>query len=150
MSSPAFNRVILMGNFARDPELRYTPGGSAVTDFRLGINERFGEKNITTFIDVVAWNKTAENICAYMHKGDSIHIEGRIGVETWDDRVTGKKMSRVKVVVGHCLFLSSKNRTGRTGGEATRPAQDKLETGVPSAGDDDFGRNSGDPGDIPF
>lgn len=151
MASPALNKTFHIGNFVKDPELRYTPSGKAVCDFRLAINETRGDKANTIFLDFVAWDKTAENISAYMHKGDSIHIEGRVAVESWDDKESGKKMSRIKFVVDRALFLSSGGGSGSKQERSThdRPrtaSADKLH-GEARGCDDGFGEEAGD---IPF
>lgn len=143
----AFNKVILIGNFTKDPELQYTPQGTAVTDFRLAINEKFKDKSTTTFIDVVAWNKTAENICAYMHKGSSILVEGRLFVETWDDRESGKKKSRTKVVAGQCQFLGSA-KSNDSGNGSSREQQCQSRTPEPDLNYNNTSED--DMGDVPF
>lgn len=113
----AFNKVILMGNLVKDPELRYTPQGTAVTDIRLAINDvksRNAQERSATFVDVTLWERSAEVVCEFMRKGSSILIEGRLVTDTWDDRETGKKMSRLKVVAQGFQFTDS--RGGGEGG----------------------------------
>lgn len=113
----AFNKVILMGNLVKDPELRYTPQGTAVTDIRLAINDvksRNAQERTATFVDVTLWERSAEVVCEFMRKGSSILIEGRLVTDTWDDRESGKKMSRLKVVAQGFQFTDS--RGGGEGG----------------------------------
>jgi len=113
---PNLNKVMLMGNLTRDPELKYTPKGTAIADFALAVNRRYtaesGEKREeVTFIDCEAWSKTAELIGEYFKKGRPIFIEGRLKLDSWDDKQTGQKRSRMRVVVETFEFLG-----GREGG----------------------------------
>ena len=107
------NNVKLIGNITRDPEVRYTPKGSAVADFSLAINRVWkddsGNKNEeTTYVDCVAWAKKAELIGQYVHKGDPLFVDGRLQQDTWEDKATGQKRSKLRVVVDDMQFLSSK------------------------------------------
>ena len=118
------NRVIVMGNLTRDPELRYTPGGAAVTSFGLAINRRAGNgaragKEEATFIDVVAWGKQAETCSEYLAKGRLVLIEGRLRQERWETR-EGEARSALKVVAERVQFLSS---GGPPAGEADAGAE---------------------------
>lgn len=97
----SFNRVILLGNLTRDPELRYTPSGTAVTDIGLAVNDRrkgqTGEWiEETTFVDVTLWGRTAEIASEYLSKGSSALIEGRLKLDTWE--TDGQKRSKLKVI----------------------------------------------------
>ncbi len=106
-----FNKVILMGNLVRDPELRYTPQGTAVTDITLAINDtrsKNNQNNSATFVDVTLWDRAAEVVCEYMHKGSSILVEGRLVTDRWEDRESGKRMSKLKVVANTFQFTDSK------------------------------------------
>jgi single-strand DNA-binding protein len=119
-----FNRVILMGNLTRDPELRYTPKGTAIARLGLAVNRRWksetGEmKEEVTFVDVDAFGKTAETIAQYMKKGRPILMEGRLRYETWDDKQTNQKRSKLGVVLESFSFVDSNRAEG--GGEAPRP-----------------------------
>lgn len=105
-----FNKVFLMGNLTRDPEVRYTPKGTAIANLGLAINRVWttdtGEKKEeTTFVDVEVWGKQAETIGQYMSKGRPIFIEGRLRLDTWDDKETGQKRSKLKVVCEGFQFL---------------------------------------------
>ena len=120
-----FNKVILAGNMTRDPELRYTPKGSAVAEFGLAINRKWksetGEaKEEVTFVDIVAYGRTGEVIAQYLKKGRPIMIEGRLKLDQWDDKATGAKRSKMRVVCESFEFLDSGNR-GAEGGEAGAP-----------------------------
>lgn len=120
----SFNKVILMGNLTREPELRYTPKGASVAQFGIAVNRQWtndaGQKqDEVTFIDITSWGKTAEVICQYLHKGDPIHIEGRLKLDQWDDKKTGDPRSKLSVVVESFQFVGGK----KDGGQApSRPA----------------------------
>lgn len=118
----SFNKVILMGNLTRDPELRYTPQGTAVTDIGLAVNDNRSksEQQKTTFVDVTFWDKSAEIICEYMKKGSSILVEGRLQTDSWDDRETGKKVYRLKVIAQNFQFTGSRDGGSAQGGGASR------------------------------
>ena len=91
----SFNKVILVGNLTRDPELRYTSQGTAVSDLRLAVTTVRGgrgqqeRREETLFIDVTVWDRQAENCCKYLSKGRSVLVEGRLQLDTWDDKETG-------------------------------------------------------------
>src|SRR6266511_3722920 len=117
----SFNRVILVGNLTRDPELRYTPKGTAVAKVGLAVNrvwttETGEKKEEVTFVDVDVFGRTAENVGQYMRKGSPILIEGRLRLDQWDDKQTGQKRSRLGVVGENVQFLGSP--TGGSGGES--------------------------------
>jgi single-strand DNA-binding protein len=106
------NKVFLLGNLTRDPELRYTPNGSAVTDLGIAVNRSYTTKDgerreEVTFVDVTVWNRTAENCCQYLKKGRPVHIEGFLKLDTWDDKTTGEKRSKLKVEADNVQFLGS-------------------------------------------
>jgi single-strand DNA-binding protein len=107
------NRVLLIGNLTRDPELRYTPQGTAVAELGLAINrvstDTEGRKHEeTTFVDVTLWTRLAEIAGQYLKKGSPVFIEGRLQLDTWDDKQTGQKRSRLRVVGSHLQLLGSK------------------------------------------
>src|ERR1043165_723880 len=109
----SLNKVFLIGNLTRDPELRYTAGGSAVTDLRVACNRiyttREGERREeATFIDVTVWNRQAETCCQYLKSGRPVHIEGFLKMDTWEDRNTGEKRSKLKVEAERVQFLGSR------------------------------------------
>jgi single-strand DNA-binding protein len=115
----SFNRVILVGNLTRDPELRYIPSGMAVTDIGLAVNDR--RKNAqgewvedTTFVDVTLWGRTAEVASEYLGKGSPVLIEGRLKLDTWEKE--GKKQSKLRVVGEKMQMLGAKGQTGGSGG----------------------------------
>ncbi len=115
------NKVMLIGNLTRDPELRRTAKGTAVTEVGLAMNRFFtaesGEKREeTTFVDVTLWGRQAELAHQYLRKGRPIYIEGRLQLDTWDDKQTGQKRSRLRVVGEVMQFLGSREDGGGGGG----------------------------------
>ena len=108
----SFNKVILMGNLTRDPELRYTPKGTAIAKIGLAVNrvwtnEAGEKKEEVTFVDVDVFGRTAENVGQYMRKGRPIMIEGRLKLDQWDDKTTGAKRSKLGVIAETVQFLGS-------------------------------------------
>ncbi len=121
----SFNKVILAGNLTRDPELRYTPKGTAVAQIGLAVNRTWktetGEtKEEVSFIDVEAFGRQAEVIAQYMRKGRPLLIEGRLKMDTWEDKTSHQKKSKLKVVLEGFTFIDSKGGEGGSGGEAPR------------------------------
>lgn len=115
------NKVIIIGNLTRDPEVKFTPKGSAVADIGLAINRKYtldnGEKREeTTFVDVELWGRLAEIAGEYAKKGNPIYVEGRLRMDTWDDKTSGQKRSRMKVV-GENIQLLGGRPSGGGGGE---------------------------------
>lgn len=113
------NKVMLIGNLTRDPELRHTPSGKTVSEIGLAINRTWtndqGQKQEdTTFVDVTLWGRQAEVVQQYVTKGSPIYIEGRLQLDSWDDKETGKKRSKLRVIAENFQFLSGK--PGTTGG----------------------------------
>jgi len=107
----SFNRVLLMGNLTKDPELRYTPQGTAVANLRMAINRKFksktGElKEEVCFITAVVWNKQAETCNQYLHKGSPLFVEGRLQSRSWED-ASGQKKSVIEVRAERVQFLGS-------------------------------------------
>ena len=118
---PNLNKVQLMGNITRDPEVRYTPKGTAVTDIGLAINRNFstddGERREeTTFVDITFWGRQAEVIGEYMKKGRPLYVEGRLQLDQWEDKSTGQQRSRLKVIGDNFQFLGSRDDGGQRGG----------------------------------
>lgn len=137
------NKVMLIGNLTRDPEVRYTPKGSAVAELGLAINRRYtvgdDRREEVTFVDVTLWGKTAEVAEKYLRKGRPVYIEGRLQLDTWDDKSTGQKRSKLKVVGENIEFLDSRrdddgggqgggSRSGGGGGGYQRSNQDRGES----------------------
>ena len=117
----SFNKVILLGNLTRDPEVRYTPKGTAVTELGMAVNRVYtaenGEKREeTTFVDVTLWGRTAEIAGEYLKKGRPVFIEGRLQLDTWDDKTSGQKRSKLKVVGEGLQLLGARPGGGGGGG----------------------------------
>src|SRR5690349_10097775 len=126
----SFNKVILMGNLTRDPELRYTPKGTAIAKVGLAVNrvwtsESGEKKEEVTFVDVDTFGRTAENVGQYMRKGRPIMIEGRLKLDQWDDKQTGQKKSKLGVVAETVQFLGSAPGAGEGGGGGAAPARQR-------------------------
>jgi single-strand DNA-binding protein len=119
------NKVMLLGNLTRDPELRYTPQGAAVCEFALALNHTYTNKQTgqrveeVSFIDIVAWGRTAETCAEYLKKGRQVFVEGRLKQDRWDNP-DGKKMSKVRVTAEQVTFVGS--RPGGAGGGGAEPA----------------------------
>ncbi|WP_193210560.1 single-stranded DNA-binding protein [Luteolibacter marinus] len=115
------NKVMLLGNLTRDPEVRYTPKGTAVGDLGLAVNRRVSDGNgnwsdEVTFVDVTVWGTNAENAQKYLSKGRGVFIEGRLQMDTWEDKQSGQKRSKLKVVAEVLQFLPDGKGGGGSGG----------------------------------
>lgn len=122
----SLNKVMLIGNLTRDPEVRYTPKGSAVADLSIAVNRSYQTENgermeEVTYVDVVAWARLAELVGQYLHKGRAVFIEGRLQMDTWEDKQTGQKRSKLRVVAENLQFLDRKPG-GPTGGDEGGPS----------------------------
>ena len=151
------NRVFLAGNLTRDPEVRYTPTGTAVTDLGLAVNDTYktktGEtKETTTFVDIVVWGRQAETCGEYLSKGSPALIEGRLQLEQWQTE-SGEKRSRLRVHADRVQFLGRPKKSGEVGdspapekksGKAPPPIPAADEGAPPPAG------AGGDSEDLPF
>ena len=122
------NKVILVGNLTRDIELKYTPGGTAVTDIGMAVNDR--RKNAsgewvdeTTFVDVTLWGRTAEVASEYLGKGSPILVEGRLKLDTWE--TDGQKRSKLRVVCERMQMLSGSGSGGASGGRSRSSSEDR-------------------------
>jgi len=118
----SYNKVFLLGNLTRDPEVRYTPKGSAVADLGIAVNRQYtldnGEKREeVTFVDVTLWGRQAEVAGEYLKKGRSVFIEGRLQLDTWDDKQSGQKRSKLKVIGEMMQMLGARPGGGGGGGE---------------------------------
>ena len=118
----SFNKVMIIGNLTRDPEIKYTPKGTAIADIGLAVNRNYttdsGEKREeVTFIDVTLWGRVAEIVGEYCKKGRPLFVEGRLQLDTWDDKATGQKRSKLKVVGENIQLLGSREGGAAGGGE---------------------------------
>lgn len=141
----SYNRVVLVGNITRNPEVRYTSGGTAVTELGLAVSRQWFDKSTnsrkdeTTFVDVTVWGKTAEHCGEYLAKGRPVLVEGRLQTDSWEDKDTGQKRSKLKVVAENVTFLGSNEKRDRE--PAQRPTT--------AAASDAFGGDFSDE-DVPF
>lgn len=116
-----FNKVYLIGNLTRDPELRVTPKGTAICQFGLAVNRQFKDesgamRDETTFVDIEAWGKQGETIGKYCTKGRPLFVEGRLKFDQWEDKTSGQKRSKLKVVLEGFQFLGGRGEGGAPGG----------------------------------
>src|SRR4051812_47018306 len=121
----SLNKVFLIGNLTRDPELRVTPKGTAICQFGLAVNRQFKDesgatRDETTFIDIEAWGKQGELVSKYLTKGSPAMVEGRLKLDQWEDKQSGQKRSKLKVVLDNVQFLST--RGGSAGGAGAQPS----------------------------
>ncbi|HAT10059.1 MAG TPA: single-stranded DNA-binding protein [Planctomycetes bacterium] len=148
------NRVFLAGNLTRDPQVRFLANEKAVANFGLAINRRFkgadgSQKEETTFVDVEAWGRQAELVGQYLTKGRGCFIEGRLKLDSWEDK-EGKKQSKLRVVADNVQFLDSKPRQAGAPGAADAgdaeggdahpapaPRPSRPASPAPAAGDDE-------------
>lgn len=158
------NKVLLMGNLTRDPELRYTPKGTAVGDLSMAINRRVKDASgswtdETTFVDVTVWGTTAENAQKYLTKGRGVLVEGRLQLDTWDDKQSGQKRSKLKVVAEMVQFLPDGKSGGRPAGggstsSSAAAAKPEAKADPPQGGSaatpEDYSESDDEGEDIPF
>jgi single-strand DNA-binding protein len=149
----SFNKVILAGNLTRDPELRYTPKGTAVAKIGLAVNRTWtGEdgqkKEEVNFIDVEAWGRQGEVIAQYMKKGRPLLIEGRLKLDSWEDKNTKQKVSKLKVVLESFSFIDSK--PSDAGGSAPAPSRPAAPAAAAPAAEPVEGDGPPESDDVPF
>jgi single-strand DNA-binding protein len=140
------NKVFLMGRLTFDPELRRTPNGTAVTELRMATSRSWqgkdGERREETlFIDVTVWDRQAETCCQYLRKGRAIHVEGSLKMDTWDDKTTGEKRSKIRVQADRVQFLDG--RRGDAGNDAGDAGYDDAAGSAPAARDSSSRRTGG-------
>ncbi|NJM37831.1 MAG: single-stranded DNA-binding protein [Akkermansiaceae bacterium] len=149
------NKVMLIGNLTRDPELRHTPKGTAVSEISLAINRVWkddsGQKQEdTTFVEVTLWGRQAELAQQYLTKGRPVYIEGRLQLDSWDDKETGKKRSKIRVIAENMQFLGggSSGSPGDRSSQTSRPAAQNYSSpqGATAATADEYQEDD----DIPF
>ena len=152
----SLNRVILQGRFTRDPELKRTPSGTAVTSFSLAVDRDFksqnGEKE-TDFIEVVAWRNTAEFVTKYFSKGRMAVVDGRLQVRDWKDQ-NGNNRRTTEVIAENVYFSDSKRDNAPAAGGYNAPAAYSAPPmggyAAPSMGQSEFAEISDEDGDLPF
>jgi single-strand DNA-binding protein len=151
----SFNKVILLGNLTRDPEVRYTPKGTAVTELGMAVNRVYtaenGEKREeTTFVDVTLWGRTAEIAGEYLKKGRPVFIEGRLQLDTWDDKQSGQKRSKLKVVGEGLQLIGSRPGGGGGGGGGDEESSSAPRSSSKSAPPPKAAPSAPDDDEIPF
>ncbi len=118
-----YNKVVLMGNLTRDPQVRYTAGGTAVADIGLAVNRTWFDKQAnqkkeeTTFVDITLWGRQAEVAGEYLSKGRSVLIDGYLQLDQWDDKTSGEKRSKLKVVCENMQMVGGRTEAGGGGGD---------------------------------
>src|SRR3954462_4118635 len=150
----SFNKVILLGNLTRDPEVRYTPKGSAVCDLGIAVNRSYtldnGEKREeVTFVDVTLWARLAEIAGEYLKKGRPVFIEGRLQLDTWDDKQSGQKRSKLRVI-GETMQLLGSRPGGSGGGSSDSGDEDRQSRGRAAAPPKAAAAAAPDDDEIPF
>ena len=146
------NKVILIGNLGKDPEVKYTPNGTAVAKFSIATNERFKDKSgewqdRTEWHNIVAWARTAEIAGEYLKKGRTVYIEGRLQTRSWEDQQTKQKKYMTEIVVSDLVLLGGKGDSG--GGEApSRGGNNNFDQRVAEPEHAPAGPNTDE--DIPF
>lgn len=141
----SYNRVLLMGNLTRNPEIRYTPSGTAVADLGLAVNESFKNKagemvEQTCFVDVVVWGRQAETASEYLHKGSPVFVEGRLQLDQWESP-QGEKRSKLRVRADRVQFLGSPGKGTEPAAAPAASVPQEPSVPAPEAADDE---------DVPF
>jgi len=155
--SKTVNKVLLLGNVGKDPEITSTNGGTLVAKLSLATSERFKDKqgewqDRTEWHNLVAYARGAEILRDYVHKGSKLYVEGRLATRSWDDKESGKKIYRTEIVVGDISLLSGRGEDG--GSSAGGYSQQRSNTASfdqrPSGGHDDYASTEITDDDIPF
>ena len=157
----SYNKVLLMGNLTRDPEVKYTPKGTALANLGLAVNrvyttESGEQKEEVTFVDIEVWGRQAETAGQYLSKGRPVFVEGRLKLDSWEDKESGQKRNKLKVVAERVQFLGAprggaefkdeapagagaapSRPAGRSARPSSPPARDAAESEAPPAAEDD-------------
>ena len=155
MAGKSLNKVQLIGNLGKDPEVKYTPSGTAVAKITLATNERFKDKDgqwqdRTEWHNVVLWQRLAEIAGEYLKKGGKVYVEGRLQTRSWDDPKTNQKKYMTEVVASDLILLSGRGEGGETGGysRGASAGNNNFDQSVPEPANAGAGPISDD--DIPF
>jgi len=145
----SLNKVFLAGNLTRDPELRYTPGGTAVAQFGMAVNRKFKNREgkmqeEATFVDIEVWGRQAETSSEYLSKGSPALIEGRLKLDTWESKQTGEKRSKLRVVGERVQFLGGRGSKGQNAGAGRQSRGGERGAPQPRQAE-----NTGGPGELP-
>ena len=161
----SLNKVMLIEHLGKDPEVKFTPGGTAVAKFSLATNERFKDKagewqDRTEWHNIVAWQRLAEIVGEYVKKGSKIYIEGRLQTSSWEDKQSGEKKYRTEIIASDLLLLGSRGEGGGGGGGGDFEGRSSRGAAAPSSSFDQRGSQPDDHGqpqpaeitdeDIPF
>ncbi|MCW5558802.1 MAG: single-stranded DNA-binding protein [Verrucomicrobiae bacterium] len=153
----SYNKVILLGNLTRDPELRYTPKGQAVARLGLAVNRSYklesGEtREEVTFVDIDAWGKQAELISQYLRKGNPLFVEGRLKLDQWDDKTSGQKRTALRVVLENFQFVGGRAEGRPSGGPGASAPPSSSAPAPASSPSADAGPDGPPPeeDDVPF
>ena len=149
------NKVVLIGNIGKNPEIKYTPNGTAVAKFSLATNERFKDKSgewqdRTEWHSIVAWQRLAEVIGEYTNKGGRLYIEGRLQTSSWEDRESGQKRYRTEIVAQDIVLLGDSRREEGSSERTGRYAFDQNGGGRPLPTDPETDHTAITDDDIPF
>lgn len=133
----SLNKVLIIGNLTRDPEIKYTPKGTAICDIGLAVNRNYttdsGEKREeVTFIDVTLWGRVAEIVGEYCKKGRPLFVEGRLNLDSWDDKATGQKRTKLKVVGENIQLLGGKDDSAKREPAAATQSQGRRPAAPPA------------------
>ena len=139
------NKVILVGNVGKDPEVKYTPSGVALAKFSLATNERYKDKSgewqdRTEWHNILAWERLAEIVGEYVHKGTKLYVEGRLQTSSWEDRQSGDKKYRTEIVARDIVLMGSREAGAETERESADEEREPVHAGAGEIMD----------GDIPF
>jgi single-strand DNA-binding protein len=149
MAGKSVNKVILLGNLGKDPEVKYTPQGTPVAKFSLATNERFKDKDgnwqdRTEWHNITAWARTAEIAGEYLKKGSKIYIEGSLRTHSWDDKTTGQKKYMTEIVVNDLVLLGGRGEGAGGGGDFAGSSR-----GASASGGNNFDQRTPEPEPAP-
>ena len=147
MAGKSVNKVILIGNLGKDPEVKYTPQGTPVAKFSLATNERFKDKDgnwldRTEWHNITAWARTAEIVGEYVKKGSKVYIEGSLRTHSWDDKTSGQKKYMTEIVVNDLVLLGGRGEGGGSSGEFSGGSRG---AGASSGGGNNFDQRTPEP-----
>jgi single-strand DNA-binding protein len=131
------NKVILVGNLGKDPEVKYTPNGTAVAKFSVATNERFKDKSgewqdRTEWHNIVAWQRLAEIVGEYIKKGSKVYIEGRLQTSSWEDKQSGEKKYRTEIIAQDLVMLGGRGDVEQDGGSLRNGNHGRHQEEVPA------------------
>jgi single-strand DNA-binding protein len=149
------NKVTLLGNLGKDPEIKFLPSGQAVANFSIATTDRFKDKNSNEWQDrtewhnIVAYGRTAEIVRDYVKKGNKLYVEGRLTTRSWDDKDSGKKIYRTEIVVNDLVLIGGRADGGEAGGSYSSNRQSSSSQGSYAQAAPDYDTGITDD-DIPF